>query len=149
MLAVLLALTACAEISLISDYDAATDQQVTKLHRDVETFFTVLERNPTKPACTRASNDAFYAQATTDINLLIARNEIRTKNDITKKQLVVMKDSLELLEGLHEVADSEDRCLGLDSNEMQALRGAFSTSFGAILKLELAKKRGEAEGSGN
>lgn len=140
ILASLLALGACTEIRLISDYDETTDQQVTKLQREVETLFTSLERNPTQPACGHASHDAFYAQATTDINLLIARNGIREKNHITNQQLALLKNSLQDLEALHELKGTTS-CLG--QNEIIALRSGFGSSFNAILKLELAKKRGD------
>lgn len=147
LLVSLLAISACSEVQFISEYDQATDQQVSALQRDVEVFFTTMERNPTQPQCNHASHDAFYQQATVDINLLIARNEIRTKNDITNKQLAILKKSLEDLEELHKLADEENRCL--NEVDLMALRTGFGVSFRGILQLELSKRRPETPGDAN
>ena len=142
LLAVVLILVAgCAEIRLISDYDQYTDEQTGVLQRKVEELFTGLERGAQLPDCKHSNHQGFYTEATIELNLLLVRNEIRPKNGITLRQLQTLKDSLSTLEELHQLADQEDRCLGAE--ELVALRTGFGTSFSAILKLELAKKRGE------
>lgn len=135
----ILTLSGCAEIRLISEYDAYTDQNVTKVQRSLEKLFTKLERNPSFPDCSHAEQEDDYADISVELNLLIARNDLRPKNRITQDQLRLLKESLGDLEALHKDSDEAERCMSVD--EIQLLRSAFASSFGAILRLELAKKR--------
>ena len=141
LLVVLVVLVGCTQVQWISDYDAYTDEEVGKLQRKTEELWTALERRPTRPDCAYASHLDFYEKATVDLNVLIARNAIRPLNTITSNQLELLKSSLETLEELHTLADTEERCLSAE--ETALLRTGFDTAFSAILKLELAKKRGE------
>lgn len=136
---VIIMLSGCAEIRLISEYDAYTDQNVTKIQRTLETLFTTLERSPTYPDCSHAEQEEDYAEIAVELNLLIARNELRPKNRITQDQLNLLKESLGELEKLHKESDESGKCMSTE--EIQLLRSAFASSFGAILRLELAKKR--------
>lgn len=151
LLAALLVLTVgCAEVRLISDYDQVTDEQVNALQRMAEQLFTSLERNAEFPDCSHASHEDFYEAAAVELNLLIARNEIRPRNRVTQDQLAALKDSVNTLEERHLLVDQvepgeEHECISVE--EVALLRSGFDVSFRAILKLELAKKRGEEEGS--
>ncbi len=130
----------CAEVRFLSEYDAFTDRQVSMLQTDVERTFTAMERRPTRPACAHANFEDFYADSTVAVNVLIARNEVRDKNEPTIRMLKLLKASISDLEELHKLKDAEGTCVMPE--ELQPLRSAFGTQFGGILKLELAKQRG-------
>lgn len=131
----------CTEVRLLSEYDQFTDEHVSQLQTDFERLFTSLERRPQLPDCGYHAHADFYAETTVTLNVLIARNEVRPDNDISERQLKNLKSSLGELEQLHELSDEENRCLLLE--EVGILRSAFTSSIGAILRLELAKKRGD------
>jgi len=135
--------TSCATVRLVSDYDEVTDQRVTALQRDVGSHLETLRRVHLEPdRCGHAEFVGFYEEALVDVDALLVRNRVRTKNDQTTESLELLRDSLEALEELHAAKD-EGRCMTPD--ELAPLKEAFETSFAAILKLELAKKRGEEE----
>lgn len=77
----------------------------------------------------------FYRDAKVDLSSLSVRAAAQGKNDITVKQLDLMSDNLSLLEKAHKE--------GLQHNDIPPIRNAFNVGATAILKLELAKKRGE------
>lgn len=104
-------------------------------------MLTDLERNPGKPKCSYASHGDFYAEAQVDLNVLTACNQFRPRNEITLQQLDLLTDSFKRLEELHRGADNQNTCLSLE--EIEALRAGFDSSFGAVLKLELANRRGD------
>lgn len=127
----------CA-VRLISEYDDTTDREVTQLQRWVDTFLLSLARHPNPPSCTYAKRSGFYDTTESAISSLIIRNRARDKNDITVQQLVLLDSSLSLLERLHRMR-GDSGCMTPES--IQPLRETFNTSFAAILRLELAKKR--------
>ena len=130
------ALSGCTNIRLIADYDDQIDKSVTELQRKCETFLTGLERNAGQPEAQYGANAKFYDEAKVDLSAIRMRAAAIPKNDITLKQLDLLADNLDNLEKLHKI--------GLPREQIKPLRSAFNTGFTAILKLELAKKRGES-----
>ncbi|ATD01526.1 hypothetical protein PSPO_b1722 [Pseudoalteromonas spongiae UST010723-006] len=63
------------------------------------------------------------------------------------QQVSLLDSSLDSLESLHKLKDKKSKSSGelkcISANEITPLRNAFNSSFTAILKLELEKKRGE------
>ncbi|MBI4634082.1 MAG: hypothetical protein HY742_09360 [Deltaproteobacteria bacterium] len=135
-LLLVVALAGCASIRLIADYDEQIDKSVSELQRKCETFLTGLERNVGKPEAGHDTNTKFYDEAKVDLSAIRVRAAAISKNEITLKQLDLLADSLDKLEQLHKG--------GLRREQIKPLRSAFNASFTAILKLELAKKRGES-----
>jgi hypothetical protein len=133
---VLAATTAGCTIKLISDYDETTDKAVTQLQRKVDGFLVDMQRKAGTPEAAYARNAQFYDEARVDVDAIRVRVQAIPKNDITVQQITLIQDSLEKLEQLHKLGFSSPE-------EIAPLRTAFDTSFTAILKLELAKKRGE------
>jgi hypothetical protein len=62
------ALSACAPVKLVSDYDEQTDKAVTALQKKVATFLIGLGDEVGTPACTYENNKAFYADAKVDVS---------------------------------------------------------------------------------
>ncbi len=129
------ATTGCS-IKLISDYDEATDKAVTQLQRKVDGFLVDMQRKAGTPEAEYAKHAQFYDEARVDIDAIRVRAQAIPKNDITVEQIKIVQDSFDKLEQLHKLGFSSPE-------EIAPLRSAFDTSFTAILKLELAKKRGE------
>lgn len=129
----------CQPLQLVSDYDEFTDQTVTQLQRRAETLLTTLERTD-MPACSYAQHEDAYLAMAVDLNLLIARNKTRPRNDLTNKQLVLLKDSLAAMEELHQ-SEGTEQCLS--EQNIALLRAGLESGFTAIVTLEGAKKRGE------
>ena len=125
-------------IKLISSYDETTDKTVTALQKKVESFLVTLESQQELPECKYDNHKKFYDEVKVEISAIEVRARAIPNNKITIDQVVLLKDSLNKLELLHQIS-----CLSKD--QIEALRIPFNSSFTAILKLELAKKRGESQ----
>ncbi|WP_374564958.1 hypothetical protein [Nitrosomonas sp.] len=128
-------LTGCT-VKLISSYDEATDRAVTDLQRKTEAHLVVLESVEGLPECTFDHHKQFYDEAKVDVSAITVRAAAIPKNDITTQQTALLASNFDNLEKLHRIA-----CLSKD--QITLVRSHFNTSFTAILKLELAKRRGE------
>lgn len=135
LLAVAIGLPGCA-VKLISSYDETTDKAVTTLQKKTETHLVPLESLEGLPGCKYDKHKAFYDEAKVDVSAIEVRTAAVPKNEITTQQAQLLASSLENLEKLHKIA-----CLSKD--QIKPLRSNFNSSFTAILKLELAKRRGE------
>jgi hypothetical protein len=134
-LAMLIALSGCS-VKLISSYDEKTDDAVTRLQKDFETFFVTVESQAGLPECEYTNHTKFYQDSKVAVSAIEVRAKAIPKNDITVEQVGLLKDSLNNLEQLHKLG-----CFS--SGQVENLRTSFNASITAILKLELAKKRGE------
>lgn len=129
------ALAGCA-IRFISSYDETTDKAVSALQKKTATHFVTLEGVEGKPDCAYERQKVFYDESKVEASAIAVRAAALPKNEITTQQAMLLADSLDNLEKLHRLS-----CLSKD--QIRVLREQFNTSFTAILKLELAKKRGE------
>ena len=134
-LAMTLALSSCT-VKLVSGYDETTDRAVTDLQRKTEAHLVTLESVEGLPECTYENHKQFYDEAKVDISAITVRAAAIPKNDITTQESQLLASQLDNLEKLHKIA-----CLSKD--QITLVRTHFNTSFTAILKLELAKRRGE------
>lgn len=130
-----LALTGCS-IKLISSYDERTDQAVTALQKKVETFFVKVGSQVGLPECTYDNHTKFYHETKVDISAIEMRARAIPQNEITIEQVQLLKSSLDSLEKLHKID-----CLS--GGSVTVLQSNFNIHLTAILKLELAKKRGD------
>lgn len=135
--AMVLVALACA-VRLVSEYDDVTDRSVSALQGDVDSFLRRIARLKA-PACTWARQDEFYDHAYSAVSTLAVRNRARPKNGITVQQIELLDSSLATLERLHKLK-GDSACF--NPEEVAPLRANFETTFTAILRFELAKKRG-------
>jgi hypothetical protein len=135
LLAGALSMSGCA-VKLISSYDETTDTTVTALQKKTEAHLVALEGAEGLPECKFEKQKQFYETAKVDISAITVRAAAIPKNEITTKQTALLSTSLENLEKLHKIA-----CLSRD--QIALSRDQFNVSFTGILKLELAKRRGE------
>jgi hypothetical protein len=130
-----LLLTGCPTVQMVSDYDAEIDRGVTAFQKQAERHLAGLERVLGTPAADYARYTEFYDGVKIDLAVLRYRAALAPRNEITVQQLDRLIRQVELLEELHRE--------GLAANDLPPVRTALSISCNAIIKFELAKKRGE------
>ncbi|MEH6640579.1 MULTISPECIES: hypothetical protein [Halomonadaceae] len=132
-----LALSGCT-VKLIADYDPKTDEAITQLQRKFETFFVNLESQIGTEEASYDNHLEFYKEVKVDVSAIKLRASAIPKNEITLQQVSLLEENIGLLEEVHKegVADVE---------VVKVPRDDFNTALSNILKLELAKRRGEEE----
>ncbi len=125
----------CQNVKFVSDYDEEIDRGITTFQKQVERHLAVLERGLGTPAAEFSKSEEFYDNTRIDLGLLRARAELDPKNGITVQQIDILLRHLKRLAEFHRG--------GLAANDIVLFRGNFSTACTAIIKFELAKKRGE------
>lgn len=94
-----------------------------------------LEAKDGLPECMYAFFQSAYQDLKVDASAIAVRAAALPKNDITAEQARLLSKSVETLEQLHQIA-----CL--TKAQIAPLRLQFNSEFTAMLKLELAKRRG-------
>ncbi|TCJ12324.1 hypothetical protein EZJ19_12350 [Parasulfuritortus cantonensis] len=137
LLAAGLALAAAGcSIRLVSNYDETTDKAVSALQKKTETHLVALEAAEGLPECRYDHYPAFYKEAKVDVSAIAVRAAAIPNNELTTEETQLLARNYDALEQLHKIA-----CLSKD--QIATLRSQFNTCFTAILKLELAKRRGD------
>lgn len=127
----------CTRITLISSYDEQIDHSATELQRRMDAFLTMLANKEGTPQASYDSNKTFYSDYAVDLRSLKVRAMGQPKNQITGQQLDLMIESLEQLRKGHESGP-------IAADAVPTFRDLFNQSWGAIIALEMAKKRGES-----
>lgn len=135
VLAFCLVAAGCMNVRMIAHYDEQVDKGITAFQKAAESHLTTLEGQIGKPEADYPSYVAFYQQARVDLSSLRVRASAQAKNEKTVQQLDYLNKNLIMLETMHRQ--------GLKENDIPPLRNAFNVGATAILKLELAKKRGD------
>lgn len=136
LMTIMMLIQSCTSIRLISDYDEITDKTITQVQEKVSEYFVTLER-------TVGSEEGNYQHFTetfdsikVDLNTLAVRAAAFDKNRIVQEQVSELKSMITNLGELHK--------LGFETyDQIKPLRQPFNTAFTAIIKLQLALKRGE------
>ena len=131
----MLAAASCTGVRFVADYDEQIDQGATAFQKQIEKHLLVLERNLGTPAAAYPKFGEFYTDATVDLTVLRTRAAATPHNEITVQQIELLQKNLQLLERMHRE--------GLTASDLLPLHVAFGTACAAIIKFELAKKRGE------
>lgn len=134
-----LALGGCT-VRLISDYDETIDRTATQLQKDMDAFLTQLEY-ATDDEATYGANKQFYATYATEIRSLLIRAQAHPQNDSSLIQYGLMLDSLGELEASHRGEEGQEDDGFLPTEAIPVYRDLFNQTWGAIIKLEVAKKR--------
>ena len=135
---IFLAISGCVTVKLISDYDEATDKAITSVQRKFETFFVELESQVGTDDAAFENHSNFYKEIEVDISAIQLRVDALPNNNITSKQITLLRENIELLKGFHEEGITVVEAI-------EPARNSFNTALSSILKLELAKRRGEDE----
>ena len=131
-------LTSCTSVRLISEYDEITDQTVTALQVKVSNFFVKVEGEVGTPQAQYDNYKEFYQDAKVDLSTLKIRADAIDKNQIVQGQIAELIKMTNNLEALHKIGFT-------NVAQVQALEQPFNSAFTAIIKLQLALKRGEKE----
>jgi hypothetical protein len=129
----------CGSVRFLSEYDEVLDLGTTDLQRRVETFLLDMEAKAGTPAGEFGAHRAFYDAVRVDLIVLRTRAQAVPKNALTVEQFDLLGSSLEKLRELHERGGAN----GLPREVVEPSRTALGAQFVSILKLELAKKRGD------
>jgi len=127
-------------VKLIASYDKTTDDAVTALHRKVSTFLIDVESKLGTADSEYGNFSEIYKELRVDISAIELRVNAMPKNSITQSQIRTLKQSISDLEQLHQTGFANN-LLGQQAVLAQA-QDDFDRSLAAILKLELAKRRG-------
>ena len=126
----------------MAPYDDKFDQMASDLQKKVSTHIEAIDGSGT-PDCLYDNHKAFYDDARVDASALAVRAASHELNSETIRQVEALTDSINTFEKLHVSASNAPtpRCMG--SLELSPIRRAFDQTLGAIMKLEIAKKRGK------
>jgi len=133
-LALLLLSLLVASCSLVATapYDAGTDKNLTKLHKQTAQFF-VAAANPID--CDYRHYFDFYQTSSVALSGLRVRAAAIGGNAYTVAQLGLLAENYASLARLHKLG-----CL--NARQVDELWTTFDSSFSAVLRLELGKKYG-------
>ena len=135
-LCALAVLNASCAIRLAADYDEQIDQAATALQQEMDGHLTKLELLGAKPAAAFAEHEEFYADYGVKLRSVRVRAQGHAKNDISLQQLDNMANSL------IELRDQHKRGGTLSAGFITATRELFNAGWAAVIKWEIAKKRG-------
>ncbi|MEI6265465.1 MAG: hypothetical protein WCP74_10175 [Sphingobacteriia bacterium] len=137
LLGVLLTLvTSCTSVRLVSEYDEITDKAVIALQKKVSTTFVKLENDIGTDKAKYENYKGFYQNAKVDLNTLKVRADAIDKNNIVQDQIAALTSMLDNLEKLHKIGFSS-------VDQITPLKQPFNSAFTAIIKFQMALKRGE------
>ena len=128
-------MTSCMTVRLIGGYDEQIDKGIMAFQKNMENHLLALETHIGKPEADHSKYIDFYRQAKVELSSLRVRAAAQPKNEITVEMVDLLSENVRILEQMHKE--------GLNPNDISPLRTAFNVGATAILKLELAKKRGE------
>ena len=130
----------CISIRLISEYDAITDQTLTEIQEEVSSYFIKLENSVGTEESSYDNYKDQFEKIKIDLNTLEVRAKAIDKNRIVTEQIKELQKMITNLENLHK-SFGED---GYQSYDLiKPNLNSFNNAFIAIIKLQLALKRGK------
>jgi hypothetical protein len=126
-------------------YDAKTDDLLTTLQKDTDTYLTHLAdtydaTTVTGKACAYPANVKSYETFSVELSLLNTRAAALYNNEATQTALAQLQGTFAAFKTAQQTADAQraDHCIlpALLTTDQQALDSAI----GSLMKLELAKK---------
>ncbi len=149
LIIVLLFLSACSSVRLISDYDEVTDRSLTAIQRKTADFIDFLEKNYQSEAAGYERNIKFYNEMNKMLRTLEFRvnaipDNSRTVALVRNIRLVILGDKSAAAQGslqdLHRLPQNRER--GISPAVLKIARRNIDQAISAALSLEIAKKRG-------
>jgi hypothetical protein len=129
----------CGPYRIISAYDQVVDEGVSDFHTEIAAFVGKMTTLAGTPEGTYESNKATYPELRAKLSTLRMHAAQTPMNDITVKALDELTGNVDRLRQLH--------ASGGDKGLPEALAGpalaAIDVQCESILKLEIAKRRGE------
>lgn len=123
-------------VKLIASYDEQVDESLMNLQRSFSELFVTLEDTVGTPASAYDNYREFYRQVKVDAAALKLRVDAQPLNDLSSQAVGLVIENIELLEEVHKE--------GINDMELvSVIRDDFTTSLTSLLRLELAKQRGD------
>ena len=126
-------LCACQSLN-IPQYDAKTDQAVTKIQTQVNSLFISIKENLHSKKSAERYYQKDYQKILVRLHVLLTRQEALPHNTTTREQVELLIDSIEKLQQRHKLGFKNEK-------ELKALQHLINRHFRAILTLELAKRK--------
>jgi hypothetical protein len=123
-------------VHFVADYDEQIDQGINQVLKQFQNIFTRLERTAGTDGMLYPNYVTNYDEIRTELRVLRSRAAAHVKNELTIQQIDLLLDSQDKMEALHRMGP-------IPIEQLSVLRRGIETSCTAILKLEIAKKRGE------
>lgn len=152
-------MSGCIQVKLVSDYDEQIDRGVTNIQKQVEAILTKIEKSAADPSAGFVASD--YSTIKEELGVLLTRAKATDHNELTIKQLYTLGYALlgnpplapenfklkppTIEQSLEKRNQRKDP---LSAGDIRDLRDLLDVNFRAILKFELAKKRGINTNSG-
>lgn len=126
-------LFSCAEVTLIQEYDAVSNNKINLIYDRSTKFFTKLKRNIGLPENKYEKHIDFYDDIHSDIHVLETRTKAIDKSMIVQKQINALGIQIKSLEQLHKKGF-------VSKEEIEIIQSAIDQSIAAMLKLQVALK---------
>jgi hypothetical protein len=136
-----MALVACGPVRFVSPYDEVIDRGASDIYTRIVTFVDKMTPLAGKPEGTYSANSAFYSELKGSVASLQLRASVQGKNEVTIALVKELGTNVDNLRRLHEM--SKDA--GLPSILAGPALSALETNCSAIVKFEVAKRRGTAD----
>lgn len=132
LIGILLVQSACA-ISMMADYDAATDKALIGLQKRVDLLCFTLKETLNSGRADYKNYASTYRTLDTELNVILTRSRAMPKNDLSVRQLELLQKSLADFKMLHQMGFHH-------LSEIDVAQQSLDQSFQSIYSLELAKK---------
>ncbi len=143
-------MTGCSQ-KLMTDYDADTEKLATQTYEKISSLFINLKSKVGTQEANFNNYEKDYNTIEVQLDTLQMRASAFPKNKQTQEMIKELEKQINTFETLHKEKDiftnQDRRETGIKAIE-QAKRG-IQTTVTAILKLEIAKKRGETSSEGS
>ncbi|MCQ9640044.1 hypothetical protein MP478_11665 [Chryseobacterium sp. WG14] len=132
----LIVLTSCTSIKLISDYDELTDKKIVAMQEKVTGFVVKIRDEIGTDKANYANYKPFYQDVKVDLETLKIRTNAIDNNKIVQDQVATLAKYIDDLEKVHKLGFT-------DVSEIDLINSQCNTIFTALTKLQLGLKRGE------
>ncbi|MBL3548815.1 MULTISPECIES: hypothetical protein [Chryseobacterium] len=132
----LVILTSCTSIKLISDYDELTDKKIVALQEKVTGFVVKIRDEIGTDKAKYVNYKPFYQEVKVDLETLKIRTNAIDNNKIVQDQVSTLATYIDNLEKVHKLGFN-------DVSEVDLINSQCNTIFTALTKLQLGLKRGE------
>jgi hypothetical protein len=130
----LLLVTSCSSIKLISGYDEITDNTFTSFQEKVIKTLVKLESEVGTDQANYQNYKQFYQEAKVDLHTLQIRADAIDKNEKVQGQIEELTNMLDKMEKLHKIGFST-------VVQIKPIKNSFYLAFTAIIKLQMGLKR--------
>jgi len=125
-------LSGCA-LQMISSFDVKTEQQIMELAKQVDRFYTELQALPPEKRTFQFSK-SIYLSIEVELAALHLRQQVRTLNDLTTKQVVIVQTLWQQDKSRHQQSD------GISNFLVKRRKQQYQRLFLAMIRGEQAKQ---------